>query len=295
MKRPWLIAVTLLFPTIPAFAAQKCPLIETSLVDKGFSDVAPWRVLSGGQGECSFMTANTSISFGFNHMVTPSTEAATAAAVGMREAVAATSVVEPMLALGEEGFSYQMKKDDGEVDPAQMFFYGHRGSVNVSGYLNLAKPITPAQRDFAGHLVASTLGVATSPKALAKETNCPYLDPGMVQRLLASDEVSAIVPDKTSCVLSADRRVVTVAVTKTTQNRAMAQALLGAGGCTVDALPKLGKPSGLMHHCSEGNPRAEAVFLAGGRMFRLVFAGAAEPSDGERAALVELAEFASRK
>jgi len=50
-----------------------------------------------------------------------------------------------------------------------------------------------------------------------------------------------------------------------------------------------------MHHCSEGNPRTEALFVAGGRMFRLVFVSPAEPSDDERAALVELAQFAARK
>lgn len=295
MKRFWLAAACLLLANTAAFAAQKCPLIETAMVNKGFSEVAPWHVLSGGPGECSFMTANTSISFGFNHMVASSTDAATAGAVSMREAVAATSLVEPMPALGDEGFSYQPKKDGGDVDRKSMFFYGHRGSVNVSGYLNLKDAITPAQRDFAAHLVAATLGVASSPKALAKETNCPYLDASVVKRLLPSGDVSAIVPDKNNCVMSAGGRVITVAVSPTAQSRQVAQSMLATGGCTVDALPKLGKPSGLMHHCSEGNPRAEAVFVAGGRMFRLVFVSPTEPGDDDRAALVELAEFAARK
>ena len=48
--------------------------------------------------------------------------------------------------------------------------------VGVSGYLNLKDPITPAQRVLAGNLIASTLGIATNPKALAKATNCRYLD-----------------------------------------------------------------------------------------------------------------------
>ncbi|MEP7044199.1 MAG: hypothetical protein ABI843_14130 [Dokdonella sp.] len=295
MKRSWLVGACLLFANTAALAAQKCPRIETAMVDKGFSEVAPWHVLSGGAGECSFMTANSSISFGFNHMVAASTEAATASAVSMREAVVATSLLEPMLVLGDEGFSYQPKNDAGKVDPKSMFFYGHRGSVNVSGYLNLKDAITPAQRDFAAHLIAATLGVASSPKALAKETNCPYLAAGVVKRLLPTGEVSAIVPNADSCVMSAGGKVITVSVTKNAQSRQMAESMLAVGGCTVDALPKLGKPSGLMHHCSEGNPRAEALFVSNGRMFRLVFVSTAEPSEDDRAAVAELAGFAARK
>ena len=46
---------------------------------------------------------------------------------------------------------------------------------------------------------------------------------------------------------------------------------------------------------STGNPRAEVLFVTGSRMFRLLFAPAAEPSADDRAALVELARAAARK
>jgi hypothetical protein len=262
------------------------------MLDKGLAEAAPWRVVSGGAAECSFMTRNSSINFGFNHMVTSSVEGAIAATAEMRQAVAGTSVVEPMPALGEQGFAYQPKKPNGQVDRSSMFFHGYRGRVNVSGYLNLKDAITPAQRDLAANLLAGTLGVATNPKALAKQTNCRYLDPNLVQRLLPEGEVSTIVTDSNNCVLSAGGKVITVAVTKDARAWATAERLLKNEGCTVDTLPNLGKGAGVAHHCSKGNPRAEVLIVTGTRMFRVLYAPAAEPSADDRAALVELARFA---
>ena len=183
-----MIGAVLLAMSGAAIAAQKCPVIETSMVDKGFGG-GPWRVMSGGPGECSFMAADTSVNFGFSHMVSESAPLAQKAAVEMREAIAGNSVVVPMPALGDEGFAYQTKNDAGEIDQKSLFFYGHRGSVGVSGYLNLAGAITPAQRDFAANLIAGTLGVATNAKALAKETDCPYLDDALVKKLLHEPSV----------------------------------------------------------------------------------------------------------
>lgn len=284
----------LLLANAASVAAQKCPAIETGMLDKGFAEAAPWRVMSGGTVECSFTTRNSSISFGFNHMVTTSAEGAVAAADEMRQAVAGTSVIEPMPSLGENGFTYQPKKDNGQVDRTSMFFFGHRGRVNVSGYLNLKDAITPAQRDLAANLIAATLGVATQPKALAKATNCRYLDPNLVKRLLPAGDLSTIATDANNCVVSAGGAVITVAVTKDSHGWATAERVLKEGGCAVDRLPNLGKGAAIAHHCSKGNPRAEVLLLAGSRMFRLLYVPAAEPSADDRAALVELARFAAR-
>ncbi|MEO8508844.1 MAG: hypothetical protein ABI593_14540, partial [Betaproteobacteria bacterium] len=237
----------------------------------------------------SFMTKNSSVNFGFNHMIMSSNESAVTATIEMRQAVAGTSLVEPMPSLGEKGFTYQPKKDNGQIDRTSMFFYGHRGRVNASGYLNLKDAITPAQRDLAANLIAATLGVATNPKALAKESNCRYLDPNLVKRLLPAGDMSAIVPDPNNCVVSAGGNVITVAVTKDARGWAAAERLLKNGGCTVDTLPNLGKGAGIAHHCREGNPRAEVLIVTGSRMFRFLYAPAAEPSADDRAALVELA------
>ncbi|MCC6195149.1 MAG: hypothetical protein IT518_11825 [Burkholderiales bacterium] len=292
MRASPFLGVFLLLASAAAFA-QKCPAIDVSMLNKGFSEAAPWRVMSGGPGQCSFTTRNSSVNFGYTHMVASTAQAATAAAVEMRQAVAATSVVEPMPSLGEHGIAYQQRKPDGQVDRASMFFYGHRGTVGVSGYLNLKDPITPAQRDLAANLIAATLGVATNPKALAKETHCRYLDANLVERLLPGDK-STIVPDANNCLVSADGNVITVAVTKDARGWPAAQRLLEEGGCTVDPLPNLGKRAGIAHHCSKGNPRAEVVVVTGTRMIKFLYAPTAEPSADARAALVELARAGAR-
>lgn len=294
MKMPWLAVLLSIFANTTVFAAAKCPTIETSMVNKGFSESAPWRVMSGSTAECSFATPRSSVNFGYNHIASASVEDATAAAVEMRGAVADKSVIEPMLALGDEGFTYQPKKDDGKVDSTSMFFYGHRGSLNVSGYLNLKDAITPAQRDFAAHLISATLGVATHPKALASETTCHWLDPALVPRLLPGS-VASIVTDANNCVASADGKVITVTVTPDARSRATASVQLKSGGCTIDPLPKLGTPAGLLHHCSEGNARAEVLFVTAGRLVKLLYVPAAEPTAEERATLVAMAEFAARQ
>jgi hypothetical protein len=175
-----------------------------------------------------------------------------------------------------------------------MFFHGHRGSVNVSGYLNLKDAITPAQRELAGNLIGGTLRVATNPKALAKVTNCRYLDENLVKRLLPAEDISTIVPDPNNCVVSAGGNVITVAVTKDARGWAIGERLLKDGGCTVDTLQNLGKGAGIAHHCNKGNPRAEVLVVTGSRMLRVLYAPAAEPSAEDRAALVELARFAAK-
>jgi hypothetical protein len=289
-----ILGAIVMLASLPA-AAQRCPSLDAVVLGKGLAEDGPWRAMSGGPAECSFRGKTTSINLGFNHLPAPSAQAAESAATEMRQAVAATSVVEPMPSLGERGFAYQPRKENGQVDRSSMFFYGHRGTVGISGYLNLPKPITPAQRDFAAGLMASSLaGVADRPKALAKATNCKYLDPGLVARLLPG-EVSTIVPDANSCVASAGGSVITVSIARDARGWPMAERLLNDERCTVDTLPNLGKGAGIAHHCGSGNPRAEVVVTTGRRWVRVLYAPAAEPAARDRDALVELARFAATR
>ena len=294
MTKPLLACALLLLASVPA-TAQKCAAIDITMLNKGFADVAPWRVMSGGPGQCSFTTRNSSVNLGFSHMVMQSREAADASTAQMREAVAPTSAIEPMLSLGDNGFTYQPKKPNGQVDRTSMFFSGHRGTLTVSGYLNLKEPITPDQRILAGNLIASTLGAASSAKALAKESNCRYLDAGLVKRLLPSGDMATIVPDANNCIVSAGNSVITVAVSKDTRGFADAERILKNEGCSVDTLSSLGKGAGISYRCRSGNPRAEVVVVNGSRWLRILYAPPAEPTTGEREALVELARFAATK
>jgi hypothetical protein len=66
-------------------------------------------------------------------------------------------------------------------------------------------------------------------------------------------------------------------------------------GCRVDVLPGIGKGAGISYRCRTGNPRAEVVVVNGNRWMRVLYAPAAEPSEADREALVELARFAASK
>ena len=77
MTKPLLACGLLLLASVPA-TAQKCAAIDITMLNKGFADVAPWRVMSGGPGQCSFTTRNSSVNLGFSHMVMQSREAADA-------------------------------------------------------------------------------------------------------------------------------------------------------------------------------------------------------------------------
>ena len=293
--RAVLLGIYLLVACGTALAATKCPLIDVALVNKGLPDGAPWRVLSGGQAECSFMgSKDTSLSFGFSHMVSESAPKATSAALSMKDAVMPTSRVEPLPTLGEYGIAYSMKDQAGHADDKSMFFYGHRGAVGVSGYLNLKSAITVAERDVAANLIASTLNVASSAKAMAKETSCPFFDEDLVKRLLPAGDVTISVPNKTSCVVSASGAVLMVSVDASPQSAQAATNMMQDNGCTVDALPKLGRIAGISHHCASGNPRAQVLFVYSGRMFNLTLVPTAEPTEAQRASLVELAGYAAK-
>lgn len=294
LRRSFVLGLLLLAAASTALGATKCPFIDVTLLNKGLPDGAPWRVMSGGQGECSFTAKDTSVNFGFSHSVAESMEKANEAALSMKDAVTPTSRVEPLPVLGEHGIAYQMKDDAGGVDPKSMFFYGHNGRVGVSGYLNLKSAITAGQRDFAANLIASTLSVAGSARALKKETNCPYFDDSLVKSLLPPGDVTISVPNKDSCVVSASGSVLMVSVNRSAQSAQAVSNMLKGSGCTVDPLPKFGKVAGIAHHCSGGNPRAQILFVSGGRMFDVTLVPTSEPTEAQRASLVELAEFAAK-
>ncbi len=294
MRLMFLLALYLLAAASAVQAATKCPFIDVALLNKGLPDGAPWRVMSGGQGECSFSAKDMSVSFGFSHMVAESAEKATEAAKSMKDAVTPTSRVEALPALGEYGIDYNMKNDKGMPDERSMFFYGHSGRVGVSGYLNLKNAITTQQRDFAANLIASTLGVAGSARALKKETSCPYFEDSLVKSLLPSGDVTISIPNKDSCVVSASGSVLMVSANGSAQSAQAVSNMLKDSGCTVDPLPKFGKVAGIAHHCSGGNPRAQILFVSGGRLFDVTLVPTSEPTEAQRNTLVQLAEFAAR-
>jgi len=140
-----------------------------------------------------------------------------------------------------------------------------------------------------------SMKIADNSKALAKAEKCPYFDMALIKQLLPSDDLSIAVPGPDSCMVSAGSNALIISVTRGTNNAAQAIGnMLKDSGCTVEQLPRLSKPNGIMYACKTGgNARAQILFMAKGGFFDLSFVPTQEPTAEQRATLIELAEYAA--
>lgn len=294
MKAQVLIGLGLLVCSAAAPAVEKCRSLDVAKLNKAIPLAAPWRVSGGGNGSCSFEAGGSANSFGFSQTVDASADKAEASVGDSKQSIRADNSVNDETNLGVNGFSYSVKLPSGEVNDKSVFLFGHRGSIEISGYLNLPKAVTPAQRQAAAQLMFDSMAIAENSKALAKASNCPYFDSALIKRLLPFDDLAIAVPGPGSCVVSAAGNVVMIGVSAGSNNAAQAVGnMLKDSGCTVEQLPRLGKPAGIAYACKGGNPRAQILFIAKGRMFDLSFVPTQEPTAEQRSSLVELAEYAA--
>jgi len=294
MKAQVLIGLGLLVCSAAASAAGKCRSLDLAKLNKAIPLATPWRVEGGGNGSCSFAAGGSANSFGFSQTVDASADKAEASVGDSKHIIGADNHVDDETSLGANGFSYSVKLPSGEPNAKSVFLFGHRGSVEVSGYLNLQKAVTSEQRQAAAQLMFDSMAIAENSKALAAATHCPYFDSELIRRLLPSDDLSIAVPGPGSCVVSAGGNVVTISASGGTNNAAQAIGnMLKDSGCTVEQLPRLGKPAGIAYACKGGNPRAQILFMAKGKMFDLSFVPTQEPTAEQRASFIELAEYAA--
>jgi hypothetical protein len=288
-----LLGVSFLLASAATCAAEKCEWLDLARLNQAVPGTA-WKLDSGGTGACSFSGNKSQSSFGYSQTVDPSAANAEESVRSSRQTIAETDHVDALPALGKEGFSYSPKSDKGVVNKSSVFFFGYRNSIEISGYLNLKQPVTPAQRDAAAKLLyASMAVVATDSKALAKATDCPYLDSALVKRLLPFDNLSVAVPGPTSCVAFAEGNVISVSVMSGANLDEAAHNMMTDNGCKVEPLPQLSDAAGISYACNGGNPRAQILSVVGGRMFDLTFVPKKEPSAEQRALLIQLAEYAA--
>ena len=292
MKAQILFGLGLLACSAGAVAAGKCHSLDLAKLNQALPLSAPWRIDGGGNGSCSFSAGGSANSFGFSQTIDASSDKAENSVRDSRQSIAADNQVADESNLGTNGFSYSVKLPSGEPNPKSVFFFGHRASVEVSGYLNLQRPVTPAQRAAAAKLIFDSMGVAEDSKALAAAMQCPYFDAALITRLLASDDQSIAVPSTGSCIVSASGNIVTIGVTGGPHAAQAVGNMLKDSGCTVEQLPRLGKPGGIAYACKGGNPRAQILFVSKGKMFDLTFVPTQEPTAEQRALLIDLAEYA---
>ena len=243
MKTQVLIGLGLLACSAAASAAGKCRSLDVAKLNKAIPLATPWRIDGGGNGSCSFSAGGSANSFGFSQTVDASADKAEASVGDSKQTIAADNRVNDETSIGAKGFSYSVKLPSGEPNDKSVFLFGHRGSVETSGYLNLQKAVTPAQRQAAAQLMFDSMAIAEDSKALAKATNCPYFDSALIKRLLPFDDLSIAVPGPGSCIVSAVGNVVMISVSAGGNNVAQAIGnMLKDSGCTVEPLPPWNKP-----------------------------------------------------
>ena len=294
MKARVLIGLGLLFCSAAASAAEKCRSLDVAKLNKAIPLAAPWRVSGGGNGSCSFEAGASGNSFGFSQTIDASADKAAASVGESKQGIGKDNRVNDETTIGANGFSYSVKLPSGAANDKSVFLFGHRGSVEVSGYLNLPKAVTPAQRQAAAQLMFDSMKIAENSKALAKASNCPYFDMALIEQLLPFEDLSIAVPGPGSCVVSAAGNALMISVSSGGNDPAQAIGnMLKDSGCTVEQLPRLGKPNGIAYACKSGNPRAQILFIAKGGMFDLSFVPTQEPTAEQRATFIELAEYAA--
>jgi hypothetical protein len=293
MKAHVLVGLGLLVGAATASAAGKCRSLDVAKLNKAIPLTSPWKVEGGGSEACSFDAGSTN-SFGFSQTVDVSSDKADASVRESKQAIAADNRVNDESNLGTNGFSYSVKLPSGQANEKSVFLFGHRGRIEINGYLNLQKPVTQAQREAAAKLMFDSMAIAEDSKALAAATKCPYFDNALVERLFSSTDLSVSVPSPGNCTASVDGNALSIGVASGMNSDQAVSNMLKNSGCKVDALPRLGKPSGIAYACS-GNPRAQILFIAKGKMFDLSFVSPQEPTSEQRATLIALAEYAARQ
>ncbi len=293
MRTRFLIGLFCLIASATAAAAEECMTLDVAAVNKALPEAAPWRLLNGGISACTFTAGSMDSSFDYN-LTVRATAAAAQESTRASKADAADNHnrVDVLPALGSDGFAYSPKSDAGATKAETVFFFGNRNNIEIIGDLNLKQAVTPNQRNAVARLLATAATAASNPRAQAAASNCPYFDMPVLKRLLPPGEMTVMVPAATNCIASVGGAVAMIGVVTSPHAAEGATNMMKDNGCSVDPLPQFGSVAGISHHCSGGNPRAQILIVDGNKMLDFSVVLAQEPTEDQRALLVQLAAYA---
>ena len=284
------VAVSLSLLLAPPLAAEECGWLPTADVDAALPAFAPWSVMVGGAaGSCKFLGSGGGANvFGANQMVKASPAQAASFVSGLRPEMAKSYTVAPAKDIGAEGFTYRPKDDP--LDDRSIFFVGHGGRIAVISSLTLSVPVTPEHVAGATKLVRAALAIGDKPEVLAAATSCPWFDTAVLKKLLPGKDFNQQSFGSNSCMAQAGGSVVMVTVVTARDPASIANA--GGGGCTSEPVPSLGPAGGTAWACQGGRPHAKVSYVDGNRLVEYAFTPGREPTEKERALLIELAKSA---
>jgi hypothetical protein len=275
-------------------AAETCGWLAVEELDRAFPDAAPWSTFVGGKaGSCKFTSDSSRPPniFGATQMVKGTPAEAAAFAAELRKSMAETYDVESAPAIGEKGFFYLPRGDESR---RSLFFVGHRGRVAVMGSMTFQKTITPAQRKSAEKLILKALAIDEDPAAIEAATTCPWFDRAKVRKLLPGKGYTEQVFGSNSCLANIGEKIVMLSIVESEGAREIAEQMGSLGGCKSEELD-LAEAGWIQYACTSGNPRASVRWVRGSQAFEISFIPGREPTESERALLIDLARAAAER
>ncbi|WP_028605785.1 hypothetical protein [Ottowia thiooxydans] len=289
-----LLALCLATGAVGAHAAEDCGFLPTEMVEEAFAKFVPWRTLVGGAvGHCSFASnaraAPNIISF--MQQFKPSKAEASTVYDEMRRALAGDYIQKEMKGLGDRAFRYD-PKDSGQQGSRTSIIVTQKDKLVMTVTLSLQAAVTEDDLRAAAQLGQFALRGANDPETLRKASTCPWFDEGGLKRLFGGKAYEVQVHGENSC-MATDKQSRVLLLSALKARGTEMQDTLHAGDCQIRSVPELASDAKLSYACKGGNPRAATGFAVNGTVIQLTWAPAGvEPSEADRAALVELAKSA---
>ncbi|GEM_PF-3108392 len=289
-----LFLLTLAGTAATAHAAEECGFLPLAEVDQTLTEFAPWHTMVGGAvGHCTFLSDETAPpnSVSFMQQFKSSKADADAIFEGMRQGVAEGYATKAVSGLGDRAFRYD-SKNDGDRGAHMTSIVTQKGALVVTISLVLQRPVKDADVVAAAKLGQFALRGADDAATARKASTCPWVDAAGLDKLFGGKPHEVQVYGENSCMaVDKQSRVLMVSVQEMPDGLSL-DALRGSD-CRSRDLPELGQDAKLSFACGSGNPRATVLFAANGHSIDLTWAAAGmEPGEAEKAALVELANYA---
>jgi hypothetical protein len=269
-------------------AAPVCNVVSQASVAAALPQYAPWRVTSGGSGACSFEGAGVMLNF--TQVLMDSPAEATKLLGGMRSEFAATMELTREPSLGSDAFFYRPKDAD---RLKSLWWWTHRDRMVLSGMLLAigSGVIGDDTRRQLAALVEKTLGASSVPSVYAAVSNCPFMPPAMVKKLLPGTRQKVEMFGDNTCMATGDNEaIIKIDVIKPPMDVPTVAAYLSKP-CRTEPLPALGATAVLEHGCKDGGtPRATAFFVKNRALYQVMFIAKTDPTASQRSDLVTLAK-----
>lgn len=287
--------------TTPAFAEpESCKIVSTAQVDAALPNYAPWTLQSGGPGGCRFEgeyegSRLNYASLSFTQQFHPSKAAATAIMNSIRQETEKSFKLKSINLRGAEPGAILYDRDAGGESIRSIFWYVQVGRAIIIGSFGppAEAPLDTAEESAAIKLLQSAIADTRDPATAQQASKCPYFDDAIIRKLIPGKNIGIERFGENSCMARNERNAVVMLMRSTNLKPAVADNMnrAAAADCTFEPAPALGDKGGIAHHCRSGNPRADAVFFKGDSYFSISLTPQTEPTEKQRADLLDLARF----